>query len=84
MEHTLVVGGGGVRRRRGFLPQRGSEREDAWGSPGRGGFFLEKLMMRLIFLPAALLMEPVSSERAPFFAFPAEGNNRGGGGGGLY
>lgn len=35
------------------------------GSPGRGGFFLEKVMIRLIFFPAARLMEPVSSEKVP-------------------
>lgn len=33
-------------------------------------FFLEKLMMRVIFRPAALLMEPFSSARLFFFPLP--------------
>ncbi|KAG7217083.1 hypothetical protein INR49_027623 [Caranx melampygus] len=42
--------------------------QDNGGSPGKGGFFLEKVMIRLIFFPAARLIDPVSSENAPRFA----------------
>lgn len=35
-----------------------------------GSFFLEKLMMRVIFRPAALLIEPFSSARLLFFPLP--------------
>ncbi len=54
-------------------PQRGlsSRWESVLVSSGRGGFFLEKLMMRLIFLPAARLIDPVSSENVPFLPFPS-------------
>lgn len=55
-------------------PQRGlsSRQEEVRVSPGRGGFFFEKLMILLIFRPAALLIDPVSSENAPLFPFPKQ------------
>lgn len=38
--------------------------------PSASGFFLEKLMMRVILRPAALLIEPFSSARLLFFPLP--------------
>lgn len=54
------------------LPQRGLSAlpEDKGASPGKAFFFLEKVMIRLIFLPAARLIDPVSSEKAPRFPLP--------------
>ena len=36
-------------------------------SPAKGGFRLENVMIRLIFFPAARLIDPFSSENAPRF-----------------
>lgn len=43
--------------------------EDVCVSSG-DGFFLEKLMILVIFLPAALLTEPFSSAKPLFLPFP--------------
>lgn len=53
------------------LPQHGTSfsLENVWRS-SPSAFFLEKLMMRVIFRPAALLMEPFSSARLFFFPLP--------------
>lgn len=52
-------------------PEHGtsSSGQDVWGSSA-SGFFLEKLMMRVILRPAALLIEPFSSARLLFFPLP--------------
>lgn len=57
-------------------PQRGLSwwPEDEGGS-SETGFFLEKVMIRLIFFPAARLIEPVSSENVPRFPLPETKHN---------
>lgn len=44
------------------------------------GFFLEKLMIRVILRPAALLIEPFSSARLLFFPLPVGKMGQGSGG----
>lgn len=52
-------------------PQHGtSSSEQGICGSSASGFFLEKLMMRVILRPAALLTEPFSSARLLFFALP--------------
>ena len=45
--------------------------DEEGGSPGKGGFRLEKLMMRLIFF-----MDPVSSDSGPRFPRPLKTNSK--------
>ncbi len=52
------------------LPHRGSWLSDVRASPGSGGFLLEKLIILVIFLPAARLTVPVSSDSAPRLGLP--------------
>lgn len=54
-----------------YLPQHGTSSSlDNVCRSSDSAFFLEKLMMRVILRPAALLMEPLSSARLFFFPLP--------------
>lgn len=53
-----------------LVPHRGSWSRDMRTSPGSGGFLLEKLIILVIFLPAARLTVPVSSDSAPRLGLP--------------
>lgn len=57
-------------RKMGLVPHRGSWWRHMRASPGNGGFLLEKLIILVIFLPAARLTVPVSSDRAPRLGLP--------------